>query len=151
EPVDPFDTMLGRRLGLREYSVDLLAAGSLPMLLHWEDRNSMAHSVEARVPFLQHELVEFVLALPAHPKLRGGVTKHMLRESMTGHVPESIRTRTDKIAFAAPEEHWLCVDHRDETLAMLKAAEAVVQPFLRPDAMAALREIAGARRPYDGV
>ncbi len=67
----------------------------------------MAHSVEARVPFLDHELVEFVLGLPAEHKLHRGVTKRVLREAMSGVLPEAIRRRKDKIGFATAEELWL--------------------------------------------
>src|SRR6185436_11091948 len=52
----------------------------LPALLHVEDRTSMAHGVESRVPFLDHELVEFVATAPAMIKFRGGSLKHLLRE-----------------------------------------------------------------------
>ncbi len=73
----------------------------LPGLLRFEDRNSMAHSIEARVPFLDHRLVEFLFTLPDDAKIRGIETKFVLREAMRGLVPEPVRTRTDKIGFRA--------------------------------------------------
>lgn len=76
----------------------------LPSLLRYEDRNSMAHSIEARVPFLDHRLVEFLFTLPEEWKIKGITTKHILREAMKGILPEYIRTRKDKIGFRpAPE------------------------------------------------
>ena len=78
----------------------------LPGLLHYEDRNSMAFSLEARLPFLDYRLVEFSFSLPAHLKMDGGVTKVILREAMKGTLPERIRNRMDKIGFATPEEIW---------------------------------------------
>ncbi len=72
---------------------------SLPALLRYEDRNSMAHSIEARVPFLDSRLVEFVFTLPDELKIRGVTTKHILRESMKGILPEAVRTRKDKMGF----------------------------------------------------
>ncbi len=77
------------------------------MLLHWEDRNSMAHSIEARVPFLDHRLVEFSLSLADEFKTQGGVTKRVLKSAMTNVVPEKVLNRIDKKGFATPEERWL--------------------------------------------
>lgn len=85
----------------------MVHASNLPMLLHWEDRNSMAHSVEARVPFLDHRLVEFSLGLPSSHKFVGGDTKRVLRDAMAGVLPEKVRLRRDKLGFATPEEIWL--------------------------------------------
>ncbi len=84
-----------------------LTSLNLPQLLHYEDRNSMAFSIEARVPFLDHPLVEFIFALPAAQKLRNGETKWILRQAMAGILPESIRTRQDKLGFATPGNDWL--------------------------------------------
>jgi asparagine synthase (glutamine-hydrolysing) len=77
------------------------------MLLHWEDRNSMAHGVESRVPYLDHRLVEFTVGLPGEAKVHRGVLKKILRESCQGLIPDEIRLRTDKIGFVAPEVDWL--------------------------------------------
>jgi asparagine synthase (glutamine-hydrolysing) len=79
---------------------------NLPMLLHWEDRSSMAHSIEARVPFLDHPLVEFSLALGNAHKMQGARTKSVLRDAMSGVLPDAIRDRRDKLGFATPEEIW---------------------------------------------
>ena len=81
-------------------------ANNLPTLLRYADRNSMAFSVEARVPFLDHRLVEFILSLPARLKINCGYTKAVLREGMKGVIPESIRTRVSKLGFATPERRW---------------------------------------------
>lgn len=80
---------------------------SLPSLLRFEDRNSMAHSIESRVPFLDYRLVEFAFATPAEEKIYYGVTKRILRDALKGILPEEIRTRTDKIGFSTPEDTWL--------------------------------------------
>ena len=88
-------------------SMAQLTASNLQMLLHWEDRDSMGHSIESRVPFLDYRLVEFVLGLPDEYKLSGGVTKRVLRAGMSGILPDAIRDRMDKIGFATPEETWL--------------------------------------------
>ena len=80
---------------------------SLPHLLRFEDKNSMRWSIESRVPFCDHELVEYVLSLPAEAKLEQGITKKILRESLKGILPEDIRTRISKIGFATPDEDIL--------------------------------------------
>ena len=81
-------------------------SSNLAMLLHWEDRNSMAHSIEARVPFLDHRLVELSIALGDQHKMVGGDTKRVLRRAMAGILPEAVRNRRDKLGFATPEESW---------------------------------------------
>lgn len=90
----------------------------LPALLRYEDANSMAHSVEARVPFLDHRLVEFAFSLPDAMKINGMERKRVLRKAMRGIVPDSIRLRSDKIGFKASPS-WtfsLAAAHRDEFL-----------------------------------
>lgn len=84
-----------------------LMDSSLPKLLHYADRDSMAHSVETRLPFLDYRLVEFVFNLPDEYKLAQGVTKRVLREGMKGILPELVRTRITKLGFATPEEVWM--------------------------------------------
>jgi asparagine synthase (glutamine-hydrolysing) len=83
-----------------------LVHSNLALLLHWEDRNSMAHSIEARVPFLDHRLVEFTIGLGARHKIVGGDTKRVLRRGMTGLLPEIVRNRRDKLGFTTPETEW---------------------------------------------
>ncbi len=73
----------------------------LPALLRYEDRNSMAHSIEARVPFLDHRLVEFLFRLPERYKINGARTKYVLREAMSGVLPDAVRRRKDKLGFKA--------------------------------------------------
>jgi asparagine synthase (glutamine-hydrolysing) len=113
-PENPFLGLGGKAGSIRELSLSQLQWTNLPMLLHWEDRNSMAHSVEARVPFLDYRLVEYALALPDSYKIGGGVTKLILREAMRGVVPDAIRTRMDKKAFALPEGVWAAGPASDE-------------------------------------
>jgi asparagine synthase (glutamine-hydrolysing) len=85
----------------------LTATTNLPMLLRFEDRNSMAHSIEARVPFLDHRLVEFNIALGNQHKIVGGDTKRVLRNGMRGIIPEKVRRRRDKLGFSTPEQAWV--------------------------------------------
>ncbi len=92
---------------VEELSLQLLQHTNLPMLLRYEDRNAMAHSIESRLPFLDYRLVEFALSLPDEYKIKGGWTKAVMRKAMTGVLPDKIRNRVDKIGFETPEEVWL--------------------------------------------
>lgn len=79
----------------------------LPLYLRLEDRNSMAHSIEARVPFLDHRLIEFAFALPSNWRMRGPWNKYLLREAMRGRIPESVRARPEKFGFPVPVRDWM--------------------------------------------
>ncbi len=81
---------------------------SLPMLLRYEDRNSMAHSVESRLPFLTTAMAEFIISLPENYLVgNDGTTKMVFRKAMRGVVPSAVLDRKDKIGFATPERMWL--------------------------------------------
>ncbi len=79
----------------------------LPALLQVEDRMSMAHGVEARVPFLDHPLVEFAATIPADIKFRNGELKRLLRTVFSNKLPVAIRERKDKMGFPVPLNLWL--------------------------------------------
>lgn len=78
----------------------------LEHLLKWEDVNSMHFSIEARVPFLDHRLVEKTLALPINKLINGSRTKVILRESVKDIIPDNILNRVDKVGFGTPEAEW---------------------------------------------
>jgi asparagine synthase (glutamine-hydrolysing) len=80
---------------------------SLPALLRYEDRNSMAFSVEARTPFLDYRLVELARRWPGADLVRDGWSKAVLRDAMAGVLPEAVRLRRDKLGFASPERRFL--------------------------------------------
>lgn len=84
-----------------------ITKGMLPALLHWEDRNSMAYSIEARVPFLHHPLVEFIMNLDIDNLYDLGKTKPIIRQMLEGEVPGEIVNRRHKIGFEMPMEGWL--------------------------------------------
>ena len=93
---------------LRQELHQTLTVTSLPMLLRYEDRDSMAHSVESRVPFLTPDLVSFVLALPEEFIIdQEGTSKAVFRHAMRGLVPDAVLNRKDKIGFATSEQRWL--------------------------------------------
>jgi len=85
-----------------------LTRDSLPMLLRWQDRNSMAHSVESRVPFLTPKFAEYLLSLPDEYLIsQDGTRKSILRSAMREIVPQAVLTRLDKVAFGTPMTAWL--------------------------------------------
>jgi len=83
------------------------AVQGLQDLLRYADRNSMAHSREIRLPFLSHELVEFLFTLPNHFKIREGWTKYIQRVSFPDILPPEIAWRIDKIGYEPPQNSWL--------------------------------------------
>lgn len=87
-----------------------MVSAPLPLYLRIEDRNSMAHSVEARLPFLDYRLVSFVCGLPDEWKVRGPWNKYVLREGMRGRMPESVRGRVDKMGFPTASKKWFAHD-----------------------------------------
>lgn len=88
----------------------------LQRYLRWEDRLSMANSIEARVPFLDHELVEFVVSLPLSFKEDGSTSKKVLVESLENLLPTEIFNRKDKLGFITPEEIWFTKDCKSDFL-----------------------------------
>jgi asparagine synthase (glutamine-hydrolysing) len=96
-----------------------LTSTNLPALLHYEDRNSMAFSVEARVPYLDINLVNYIAVLPLNEKIRNGITKISLREATKYIIPESIRNRQDKMGFVTPEEQWMKHELKSQILNIL--------------------------------
>lgn len=80
---------------------------SLPSLLRYEDRNSMAWSVESRVPFLDHRLVELALSCPPSYKLANGQTKYIMRDAFKEFVPAVTLNRRDKMGFSTAQQTWM--------------------------------------------
>jgi asparagine synthase (glutamine-hydrolysing) len=104
----PFNLKQVRGTKLDAFSYHLVATTSLPSLLHYEDRNSMAFSVESRVPFLDHRLVEFCFKLRDDDRINGTDTKYIMRESLKRILPPAIYARKDKKGFVTPGENkWL--------------------------------------------
>ena len=92
---------------LRRQLHTLLTRRGLPELLRYEDRNSMAHSLEARVPLLDHRLVELAFSLPGGELIRRGETKSVLRRALSDLLPPEVAARRDKLGFVTPEARFL--------------------------------------------
>ena len=93
--------------GLNKSLHQSILHGGLQVLLRYADRNSMSHSREVRLPFLYHELVEFVFSLPPYMKIHDGWTKWLMRSAFSQLLPEPIAWRKDKIGYEAPQGDWL--------------------------------------------
>jgi len=104
---------------MQRIQVDDLMVDTLPQLLRMEDRSSMAFSLEARVPLLDHRLVEYGVGLPDHLKVRNGWSKYAIREVMQGTMPDAVRLRTAKLGFAAPDRRWLAKELRPRVAEMI--------------------------------
>ncbi len=96
---------LNSQRNLREHSKFMINHG-MRMLLHWEDRNSMAHSIESRVPFLDYRMIPLLLSLNDNQRVAGGWTKSIIRHSMDGILPQKVIFRKDKMGFVTPESIW---------------------------------------------
>ena len=92
---------------VRDVAVIAETYSSLPRLLRFEDKNAMRWSIESRVPFCDHEVVEYVLSLPSEARISRGITKKILREAFDGLVPSEVIWRKDKVAFATPDDDLL--------------------------------------------
>ncbi len=104
-PADANGTVFPDRLR-RQLQLVLTRRG-LPELLRYEDRNSMAHSLEARVPFLDHRLVELMFSLDGGELIHRGETKSVLRRALADLLPPEVRKRRDKLGFVTPEARFL--------------------------------------------
>lgn len=148
-PGDPVRGGEGAPWSITELSLRQLTRSNLQMLLHWEDRDSMAHSIEARVPFLDHRLVEYTVGLPDSCKLYRGVTKRVLREGLRDVLPAKIRTRMSKLGFATPEEVWVREDAPERFREAVRLAVDASQGVLRPEAVRFADDIIQGRRNFD--
>ena len=131
---------------LRALLIETLTETSLPALLRYADRSSMAFSVESRVPFLTPALADFVLGLPEEWILPvSGRTKDIFRTAMRGLVPDPILNRRDKIGFVTPERDWM-VRKRDRVSEILSdhAVPALRQHAARDEWLA----ITNGKRRY---
>ncbi len=104
---------------LNSYLYQTIVRDTIPGLLHYEDRNSMAYGIEARVPFLDHRLVEFALGVPAGLKIRPPETKWFMRRAVRGLLPDEVVDRRDKLGYPTPFAAWLRGPLRSEIEAFL--------------------------------
>lgn len=105
---------------------------SLPTLLRYEDRNSMANSIESRLPFMDHRLMELGVALPTKLKVKNGFGKWALREAMAGKVPDSIRLSRDKRGFDTQQATWIRAGLGASLRDLLNENASITRDLLQP-------------------
>ncbi len=138
---------------MQAVQIEDILVDTLPLILRMEDRSSMAFSIEARVPLLDHKLVEFGLSLPDHLKIQGGFSKFAVREATRGLMPEAVRLRRTKLGFAGADRHWLDGELRPQITELIEGnlrCERFVNPgplrqwYRSPAAIAANPEAYGS-------
>lgn len=133
----PFDTFrgvfYGDNVGKESY-FDLMTHFDfktlLPALLHVEDRVSMAHGLESRVPLLDHPLVEFAATIPSDVKFKNGTMKHLFRTAYGAMLPDSVLNRTDKMGFPTPLTDWMRGGAREFVTDILTSERARQREFV---------------------
>jgi asparagine synthase (glutamine-hydrolysing) len=124
---------------------------SIPELLLYEDRNSMCHSIESRVPFLAAPVRDVAFSVPSHYHLGpDGISKRLFREAMRGILPEEIRLRRDKIGFEPPQGAWLAAN-RGEIDRLLRSDEARAIGIFNHDALLKCWQSIGDFRSRDFI
>jgi len=112
------------RKSLTQALIEALTYFPLPSLLRYEDKNAMRWSIESRVPFLDHRLVESVLAQPNESKIDHGLSKVILRRSLHGKLPPAIEGRRDKLGFVTPEKKLLSSSSVQKMVSDITSSEA---------------------------
>jgi asparagine synthase (glutamine-hydrolysing) len=120
-----------------------VASAPLPLYLRIEDRNSMAHGVEVRVPFLDPRLVRYALSLPIRARMRGRWNKLALRDGLRGRIPDAVQARVDKMGFPVPAARWFAGELYEPLRALIDSASARGRGIFRNDAL--LAELDAAR------
>lgn len=107
----------------------------LPALLQVEDRMSMAHGLESRVPMLDHALIEFAATVPADVKFKGGNMKYLLKEVFAKNIPSEILKRRDKMGFPVPLKEWFEGDLKDFAVDIFRTMASKHRPYINSDAV----------------
>ena len=133
-PFETFQTIFnGHNVGKESY-FDLMTHFDfktlLPALLHVEDRVSMAHGLESRVPFLDHPLIELAATIPADIKFKDGTMKQVLKNTAQSILPEVILNRQDKMGFPTPLTKWVNHEARDFVHDVFSSQNALTRPLV---------------------
>ena len=129
---------------------DAIGRITLPALLRYEDHNSMAHSIESRVPFLTHQFAEFALSLPEHFLIDSqGTSKAIFRQAMRGLVSDQILDRKDKLGFVTPEKSWLS-DLQENLINTLKQTNLLeFEPLVGKQILLETESILNGKQHFD--
>lgn len=119
----PFEMTSSSQSLLKSRLYSEIMSETIPASLRAEDRNTMAFSIESRSPFLDYRLVEYCFSLPGDLKIRDGLGKWLLRESMEGILPDEIRLRKDKAGFVAPADVWFRTVNKKEIIDLISSPD----------------------------
>jgi asparagine synthase (glutamine-hydrolysing) len=148
---NPFVEKGEYKMGLRELSKAQILYTNLPVQLHWADRDSMSYSVESRAPFLDYRLVEFIISCPDDFKIKNGITKITLRESLKEVLPTEIYKRVDKMGFVTPEPAWVKEHGPDVFRNEIEDAIFNSKGILKDSVKLKAEQIINGSIPYDPV
>lgn len=132
------------------FSYQQITNSNLPKLLHWEDRNSMAFSVEARLPFLDAHLAPWLFHLPVSQKINKGVTKTIIRQSLANLLPAKVLNRYDKMGFVTPELLWMQAN-KNELLIDLENAITITNGVITPQILIRFQRMVEGKIPFDAT
>lgn len=147
---DPFRVNGKVPQNIRDLSQQMLNVSNLPMLLRFEDRNSMAHSIESRVPFVDQKVIDSVKAMKDEYLIDGVYTKRVMRDGLSEYLPEVIRLRKDKIGFQTAEEVWM----RDNTEVYKQLVRESVEHcgnFFSKETLSRCNQIIDGEAPFSPV
>lgn len=122
---------------------------NLPMLLHFEDRMSMAHSVESRVPYLDYDLISIMSQLPHQYLVSSATTKKIFRDVIRGRVPDQITDRKDKIGFAGADEQWMKTTGYEWVLDQISKSTTELGGLFKPDLLNRTKLILDGKKKFD--
>lgn len=117
---EDFEIKFTHKSNLNERLFEDVTSATTPCLLRYEDKNSMANSLESRVPFFDHIVTEYLFNLPIDQKIKFGWNRYIYREALKNLMPEKNRTRRSKIGFTNPEWEWI-VRKSDKFLEIFKS------------------------------
>ena len=139
----------GRTKNFEKFSESQILFTSLPQQLRWCDRDSMAHGIESRAPFLDYRLLEYSLGCYSDFKIKKAVTKSILRDSMKNYLPNEIYNRQDKKGFITPEFAWIREESPKEFIELVKNAMVKTEGILNKMAEKKAIDIILGNRPFD--
>ena len=120
----------------------------LPALLHVEDRMSMAHGIETRVPFLDHQIIEFAAKISADIKFKDGNMKYILKKTFDKYLPKTISQRRDKMGFPVPMKQWFNNELKDFCGDILQKMHNSDREFIKKDFRKQLSDDSFSRRTW---
>ncbi|WP_250632424.1 asparagine synthase (glutamine-hydrolyzing) [Rhodoflexus caldus] len=148
--IHPYERQGYQKKDAQEITNYQMLVEPLQKYLHWEDRNSMAHGIEARVPFLDYRLVEFTRSLPLDYLTAHDQTKKVMIHALEGILPETVRNRKDKKGFITPEQRWFLEDYSREFLDLFDTNVGFTQGLIKwQEGMAFLQDMQAGKIPFD--